>query len=292
MHSYLRAVGFSNVKSRHELEEVLAHTQNNPDKKQVVSVNKDDCFCEITKFYGNGIGIRIVGFYDENDEFCMDHYFPIIMGETPGLFEEVSITKKSGNMSFSVMCDDVRLGVILIFYLQNSVEFLKLIEEPEDYVGHRSAILSGLSVDGKIILPVDKTPQEANQLKLDRNKRSKLITDARNGDEEAIESLTMEDIDTFAQISRRVRSEDLYSIVDTSFYPYGAEADIYSIIGNILDYDKVKNEMTGEEVYVMLVESNDVLITVGINEKDLYGIPMIGARFKGSVWMQGNVAFS
>lgn len=292
MHSYLRAVGFSKVKNRHELEEVLMDVKNNPDKKQVVSVNEDDSFCEITKYYGNGFGVRIVGFYDDKDEFHMDHYFPIMEGETPGLFEELSITKKSGNMSFSVMCDDVRLGVILIFYLQNGVDFLKLIEEPEDYVGHRTAILSGLSVDGKIILPIDKTPQEANELKLDRSKRSKLITDARNGDEEAIESLTLEDIDTFASISKRVRKEDLYSIVDTSFYPYGAEADIYSIIGNILDYDKVKNDMTGEEVYVMLIESNDVIITIAINEKDLYGIPMIGARFKGSVWMQGKVDFA
>lgn len=292
MHSYLRAVGFRKIKNRHKLEEILKDVKNNPDKKQVVSVNEDDCFCEMTKYYGNGIGIRVVGFYDESNEFHMDNYFPVIEGEATGIFEELSVTKKSGNMAFSVMCDDVRLGVILIFYLQNSVDFLKLIEETEDYVGHRSAVLSGLSTDGKIILPVDKTPQEANQLKLDRTNRSKLIADARNGDEEAIESLTMEDIDTFATISRRVRNEDLYSIVDTSFYPYGAEADIYSIIGNILDYEEVVNESTKETVYVMLIESNDIIITVGINKEDIYGVPMVGARFKGSVWLQGKVDFA
>lgn len=291
MHSYLRAIGFGNIKNRNELEIILEDITNNPDKKQVVAINDEDCFCELTKYYGKGIGIRIAGIYDKNNRFHLDHYFPIIKGDTPGIFEELSITKKSSNIAFSVMCDDVRLGVILIFYLQNSVDFLKLIEEPDDYVGHRSAILSGLSVEGKIILPTDKTLEEIDQQRIDRNNRSKLIADARNGDEDAIESLTMEDIDTFATISRRARHEDLYSIVDTSFYPYGAEADIYSIIGNILDYVKVKNELSGEDVYILTLESNDVLLTVGIAEKDLYGIPMVGARFKGSIWIQGKVIF-
>ncbi len=291
MHSYLRAVGFSEINSRKSLQEVLSLVMECPDKKQSVALSDEDVFCEMTKYFGNGIGIRISGVYDEDDVFHMDNYFPIIEGDEPGIFEELSITKRINNISFSVMCDDIRLGVILIFRLQNSVEFFRLIEASDDYVGHRSAILCGLSSDGKIILSTDKEAENLEQARLDRSNRSNLLAQARKGDEDAIESLTMEDIDTFAEISRRVHHEDLYSIVDTSFYPYGAEADIYSIIGNILDCNTVENDVTGDKVYLLVVESNDVVITIGINEKDLYGVPMVGARFKGSVWMQGKVEF-
>ena len=40
---------------------------------------------------------------------------------------------------------------------------------------------------------------------------------AKNGDEEAMESLTIEDMDTYSMISKRVENEDVYSIVDSYF---------------------------------------------------------------------------
>ncbi len=52
-------------------------------------------------------------------------------------------------------------------------------------------------------------------------KRSRLIAEARKGDEEAIESLTLEDIDMYTTISRRIQKEDVFSIVETYFMPLG-----------------------------------------------------------------------
>ena len=46
---------------------------------------------------------------------------------------------------------------------------------------------------------------------------------AREGDEEAMESLTLEDIDTYSMISKRIMTEDILSIVDTYFMPYGID---------------------------------------------------------------------
>ena len=48
-----------------------------------------------------------------------------------------------------------------------------------------------------------------------------MIAAARQGDAEAIESLTLEDIDTYAAVNQRILKEDLFSIVDTLFMPYG-----------------------------------------------------------------------
>ena len=53
--------------------------------------------------------------------------------------------------------------------------------------------------------------------------RTNLIAAARNGDEEAMESLTMEDMDTYSMISQRIVTDDILTIVDSYFMPYGIE---------------------------------------------------------------------
>ena len=73
--------------------------------------------------------------------------------------------------------------------------------------------------------------------------------------------------------------------------PYGIESDQYSIMGQILDIKVVSNELSKEKIFVMRVNSNDLLFDICINEKDLYGIPEVGRRFKGNIWMQGKINF-
>ena len=111
------------------------------------------------------------------------------------------------------------------------------------------------------------------------------------GDEDAIESLTLEDMDTYTIISRKIHKEDVFSLVDTYFMPYGVECDQYSILGEILDCNKVKNRLTSEEIYQMTVSCNDLVFDICINAEDLFGEPMVGRRFKGSIWMQGYINF-
>ena len=85
--------------------------------------------------------------------------------------------------------------------------------------------------------------------------------------------------------------EDIYSISATCFMPCGVECDQYSVIGNITDMELAKNRLTGEEVYRLKLDCNDLTFTVAINKQDLLGEPQIGRRFKGQVWMQGTVQF-
>ena len=47
--------------------------------------------------------------------------------------------------------------------------------------------------------------------------RNQLIAAARQGDESAIESLTLEDMDTYTSISKKILTEDVFSLVDTYF---------------------------------------------------------------------------
>ena len=134
-----------------------------------------------------------------------------------------------------------------------------------------------------------RSEKKEKMTKANRKDRSQMIAQAREGDEQAIESLTMDDIDMYSILSQRVVKEDILTIVKTCFMPYGIESDQYSIIANILDYTKEENKVSGEQIYCLKVECNDLIFNVCINEKDLIGEPEIGRRFKGNIWMQGNV---
>ena len=104
-----------------------------------------------------------------------------------------------------------------------------------------------------------------------------------------MQSLTFDDIDQYAVVSRRIRKEDIYSIVETSFIPYGSESDNYSILGYINSVERQKNSYTKEEFYVMNVECNEMNYDVCIHVDDLLGEPAVGRRFRGNIWMQGKV---
>ena len=98
-------------------------------------------------------------------------------------------------------------------------------------------------------------------------------------------------MDTYTTISRRIQQEDVFSLVDTYFMPYGVECDQYSILAEIVDCNLVKNKMTGEEIYQMTLNCNDLIFEMCINQEDLYGEPAVGRRFKGMIWMQGYINF-
>ena len=106
-----------------------------------------------------------------------------------------------------------------------------------------------------------------------------------------MESLTMEDIDIYTMISRRIRHEDVYSIVDSYLMPYGIECDQYNLMGEITECSTTVNSLTGEKLYQLGITTNDIPLDICVNEKDLYGIPEVGRRFKGVVWLQGLINF-
>lgn len=136
-----------------------------------------------------------------------------------------------------------------------------------------------------------KTNSQIAQKEKNTKKRIKLMQKAREGNPDAIENLTLNDMDTYSMLSRRVPKEDILSIVESSFIPYGIESDQYIVIGEILNCYLTENPITDEKVWVLSLSCNDLKFDVCINEKDLYGEPKIGRRFKGKIWMQGYLNF-
>ena len=121
--------------------------------------------------------------------------------------------------------------------------------------------------------------------------RNSLLAAARKGDEDAIETLTLEDMDIYTTVSRKIQKEDIFSLVDTYFMPYGVECDQYSVLGEIVAVRMTTNEITGEKIYILTICCNELTFDVCINIIDLFGEPQVGRRFKGVIWLQGLINF-
>lgn len=293
MHSYLRAIGFSNINNRADLNRLLDKVTEEPSRMRSIQQAGDTgSLTEITKEYAEGMGITLRGETDENNQFHMEHYFPYLHGQYISTREEVGINKRVDTEAYTGMCDDFRLGVSLIFYVQNVIEFLEKKKQNMPMGTPFSVSLAALSLEGRILLPIEKDEVQVRNISAETKYRNSLIAEAKKGNQDAIDSLTIDDIDTYAIVSRRAKKEDIYSIVDTSFIPFGSESDNYSIIATITESNLLVNELTKEEVYDLQLICNDLNFRLCINKQDLLGEPMIGRRFKGNIWMQGSIAFS
>lgn len=289
MHAFLKSVGFSNVENRRAMDVILRDVLQNYDTKKIVEDEKHHSFVEISKEYAYDCGITVCGEYDEDGEFQMEYYHPYFAGGQITTYEDVSIERHAGKESYAGGCDDLRLGITLIFYLIHAADYLNARKTDPDPAMRPPLRLSGLAREGMILLPVRKDPEKQAREKDSWKQKSSLLAAARDGDEEAIESLTMEDIDTYAMISRRIVREDVLTIVDNYFMPYGLECDQYSILGEITDVSSTVNTFTGEKLLQMSLVCNDVPLDICINVRDLMGEPEVGRRFKGQIWLQGQI---
>ena len=287
----MRAIGFSKLSDRKELQKLITDVIIEGTERSYTSNGKETLLAEFCKDFGTSIGIAVCGEFDNEDKFTYDYYFPYLRGMNISSEEDVSLERHAAQESYAGVCDDVRMGVSIIFYLQNMIPYVKAKNSGTLPIRGTTLTLSALSLKGTIMMAINKSEKDLMKNKQVSMNRSQLLNAARKGDENAIESLTLDDMDTYTAISKRIQKEDVFSLVDTYFMPYGVECDQYSILGEILDCSLIKNGLTEEDVYLMTINCNDMIFDLCINKEDVYGEPGVGRRFKGTIWMQGYINF-
>lgn len=291
MHKFMKSIGFSKYTDRKKLKTLIQEVANTADRRNY-TLNEDGVMMgEFCKDFTDTLGVAVCGEFDDEDKFIYEYYYPYIKGTGITSYEDVTVERHAAKESYAGVCDDINVGITLIFYLQNMMDYVK-----EKYCGRIPAqgttlTLSALSDKGTIMMPIKKNEFQKSQVRRDSVNRSKLIRAARRGDEEAIETLTLEDMDMYTTISRKIQKEDVFSIVDTYFMPYGVECDYYSVLGEITECRKVQNSVSGEEIYLLTIYCNELTFDVAINIMDLVGEPQVGRRFKGTIWLQGKINF-
>ncbi len=290
MHRYLRAVGFSKIQKREEYEDLMRFTSECYQTEETAVTAEGEDFSERRKAFANQMGLMIRGVYDDKDEFHSEYCVPYYIGKSERFYDDIVIERHAEKESYAGVCDDMNLGVSLIFYLQNVTEYLNRVRYGRTDNVSASLVLSGLSVEGRILMPVYQRMPVVSEIRATQE-RNRMLQAARDGDEDAIENLTLEDMDTYSMISRRISDEDVFSIVTTHFMPCGVECDHYNVMGEILDVRLLENNKTEEKIYAMTIETNEIVLDICINKEDLMGEPLPGRRFRGIIWLQGLVHF-
>lgn len=287
----MRAIGFSRFESRRKLQELLTDVVIHSDRRAITVSQENTLLGEFCKEFAANLGIAVCGEFDEEEKFTYEYYYPYLTGTGITSYEDVSVERHADKESYAGVCDDVKVGISLIFYLKNRLPYVKAQAMGKLPVRGTTLTLSALSVSGSVLLPIQKDEEQLQRVKQDSVTRNNLMMAARKGDEEAIETLTLEDMDMYTAISRRIQKEDLFSLVDTCFMPYGVECDQYSILGEITGIRISTNHITGEKIYILTICCNELTFDVCINIIDLVGEPQIGRRFKGTIWLQGRINF-
>ena len=291
MHKYLSAIGFKHIESKKQLNKLLEYVQGSFQWEKTVKIKNHMEVSERVKYFTKDMGLMIYGTYDQDDQYEREYYIPFFEGKNPNKFEEIAIERHISKNSFAGACEYPGIGITIIYYLQNAVEYLSELNFSQFNKESVSLTLSGLASEGKVLLPVLQEKQSFMEKEESLRRHNKLIKEARSGDENAIESLTMQEMDTYSMISKRIETEDVLSIVSIYFMPCGLECDQYSILGDIIKYEKRENSLSKEQIYILTVECNGMEFDVCINAEDLMGEPEIGRRLKASIWLQGRLNF-
>lgn len=291
MHKFMRSIGFHEERTRKEINEILTKVITTAEAKSYTTLQDGTLYGEYRKECGDGFGICVRGEMDDDNTFYCDYYFPYLTADSISSMEDIMVERQSEKLSYAGAVDDFKVGASIIFYLQNMISYLKFDQENRLPIRGTSISFSGLAESGKILFPIKKNERDIRRINSYNQRKNRLISAAKNGDEDAIENLTLDDMDTNSVIQKRILKDDVFTLVDTYFIPYGMECDLYSILGEITDFRKKQNIMTKEEIYILGVNVNDLIFNICINEKDLMGEPQVGRRFKGTIWMQGYVNY-
>ncbi|MCC8141321.1 MAG: DUF3881 family protein [Lachnospiraceae bacterium] len=291
IHIFFRSIGFHEMTENADVYKVVDDVIRHPDEQYVDQDSFGNDFACFSKYVGSDMGISACGSFTRDDRFRVEYYFPFFRGTHVSTREPVDIERQAGNESFYGICDELKMGIPLIFYISNVGDVFRDSRCGGQQVAEGNTVLSGLAHHGKILFPIMHNEETAEIRQKSSEKRMTLMQQARDGDKTAMENLTLSDMDLYASISRRVVKEDVLSIVESSIIPYGVESDQYTVIGEIEDVYVVRNQISNEKVWVLTLLCNDLEFDVCINENDLLGEPEVGRRFKGRIWMQGYVNF-
>ena len=80
MHKYLRAIGFSKIKDRKELQKILTDIVVNGTDRAYTSNGEKTLLAVFGMDFAERMGIAVCGEFDEDDRFTFDYYFPYFKG--------------------------------------------------------------------------------------------------------------------------------------------------------------------------------------------------------------------
>lgn len=286
---YIKALGFSEFNTKEKAEKLVSEVIQNPNSRYISNYKTDEIKVEYYKEFGDDFGLMVRGALSEDEELTIYSLIPFATGSTLIDTHELDVIKGDDHDIYNVFCEEMRSGTPVSFFLQNVIDYFEIDEEEEVFID--GVRLVAFSVEGTVILPIDKDEEDLILEAEEDDLRQELLEKARNGDEEAMQLLEDEAVESSEILQERLKEEDLLSILEGFFVPLEDSDDIYSILGNIEEVSQAVNRLTEERLYILKVSCMNLAFDVYINMMDLTGVPSPGMRIKCTSWIHGLVEF-
>lgn len=288
MHNYLKAAGFQEYNTEGIVYRFIKNSVTRPEYLTArLDLGDGTVLLEYRMPVNQFIGVCAAVVQGGDGLSEIQYYYPYFDAPEVSSTALCSVERHTMAETYSGIIDEYNIGLSLIFFMSNPVNY-RLRYAADGASEFKGTALSAFANDAMVLLPVvpqsdplGKVPELFNE--------EELYDAARNGDEEAIDTITESDISMLHQISQRIESEDLYSLVDQSFMPCGVECDQYSVIGEITDIGETVNNITDEALWLIKLSCNGVEFWLCMRKDDLLGEPLKGRRLKCRVWMTGRV---
>ena len=160
MHQYLKSIGFGNIRDKKQLIQIIRDVEESYTGHQLVTQDEVTDLCEFDKEYGEGIGIKVCGDMDIDEQFDYRYYAPYFTGSGVTSYANVSVERRIDREAYVGICEDTKVGINLVFYLQNMMEYLRERQIGGKSIKYSSVTLSGLCNEGTILLPVRKSKEQ------------------------------------------------------------------------------------------------------------------------------------
>lgn len=291
MHKYTKAIGFGHNISGSVMRKVEEEIRTEFSSHERMILDEDTDYCEFRKDISERLELAMYGLMDLDENFEKEYTVPVFQGRGVTTYADVIVEKRIDREAYVGICEDARVDISMMFYLQNPMEYVRELQSGNLSKRKTSVTLSALACEGTVLLPVTKNEKDKKEQREQFRDRMMLVSAARKGDSAAIETLTLKDMDTFQKVSKRMVSEDIFSIIDTYFMPYGVECELYSIMGEILDLDLVINELTKEKIMILTVDVNEMIFDICVPKDKVLGEAAPGRRFRANIWLQGKINF-
>ena len=285
MSDYFRAIGFNALNAKTAFSDIANDILKNPDSRNIINDGDDLMFFEYYKYYNDTIGLSIKGSCFDIENVAIENLSPL--ASTKNTIDLSGFEVFDFGDRCIISCEEESTGNEISFYLHNKSDYYNNKRKPR----MPKANVVGLASLAKIILPISRDESYSRQKERDEKRYRELVRKARSGDEMAEEKLLTISEKNSRTIKERLKQEDLFSVMDSYFWPVANEAPCYCVLGSILGVSQIRNSYTREMVYIFNLDIEGVKIEVCVNSRDLMGAPSVGMRFMGQCWLQGKLFF-
>ncbi len=293
MHNYLKAAGFSEYSTEGIVRRLIRNSVIRPEYITARLDLGDGTVLLEYRMPVNAFTGLCAGILEESAGYSeIQYYYPYFDSPEISTNADCIIEGHTLTDTFSGTIDDYNIGLSMIFFLSNPVSY-RLRQLTDSRQSFKGTALSAFANEATVLLPVVPQQDPLDPLMgMDMNSIFDAADGAELDDEELpdiTELLSDADINMYNQITERIESEDLYSLVEQSFMPCGVECDQYSVIGEILELREYINEFTEEKLAFIKLSCNDVEFWLCMRREDILGEPQKGRRLKCRIWMTGKV---